>query len=300
MLTDTLENMSGTRFYKTITDTTKKLNAAMRQLRENQESAREFAVHEFDPAPNNALGIRAHAIKAFFSSRNTEMLAEYLSGLGFVRQNLIVARDVLNAEGKKKYEAYIKNTVETLPARLCGLKPYYLNIITDLMDIPFRRSAEKDRREISDSLCLIADFIEKYRYRGADERYREYAQTIITGIDTERLPPMLAGLIIQEITALVDTACATNVMTFANSGITHEEYWRFIDPDEYAEVYPDSEIPEHASPLEALDIYPLHEGIAQQSLWYGLDDYVDDFIISLAGGLIYSRYPSMYPTQTRN
>lgn len=36
------------------------------------------------------------------------MLAEYLSGLGFVRQNLIAARDVLNAEGKKKYEAYIK------------------------------------------------------------------------------------------------------------------------------------------------------------------------------------------------
>lgn len=30
------------------------------------------------------------------------MLAEYLSGLGFVRQNLITARDVLNAEGKKK------------------------------------------------------------------------------------------------------------------------------------------------------------------------------------------------------
>lgn len=53
------------------------------------------------------------------------MLAEYLSGLGFVRQNLITARDVLNAEGKKKYEAYIKNAVEMLPARFYGLKPYF-------------------------------------------------------------------------------------------------------------------------------------------------------------------------------
>ncbi|MDO8234455.1 hypothetical protein Q5738_12850 [Citrobacter werkmanii] len=160
------------------------------------------------------------------------------------------------------------------------------------MDIPFRRSAEKDRREISDSLCLIADFIEEYRYRGTDERYREYARTIITGIDTERLPPMTAGLIIQETTALVDTARATNVMTFANSGITHEEYWRFTGPEDYAKAYPDSEIPEHASPLEALDIYPLHKGIAQQSLWYGLDDYVDDFIISVAAGFYYNAIPT--------
>lgn len=298
MLTDNPKYMSDSKFVKSTTEAVQKLNAAMQQLRERQENAREF-----DPAPNNALGIRAHAIKAFFSSRNTEMLADYLSGLGFVRQNLIAARDVLNAEGKKKYEAHIKNAVETLPARFYGLKPYYLNIITDLMAIPFRRSTEKDRREISDSLCLITGFIEKYRYRGTDERYREYAQTIITGIDTERLPPMIAGLIVQEVTALVDTARATSVMTFANSGITHEEYWRFTDQDDYAEAYPDGEIPEHASPLETLetlDIYPLHEGIAQQSLWYGLDDYVDDFIISLASGLIYSRYPSMYPTQIHN
>ena len=290
MLTDNPKYMSDSKFAKSTTEAVQMLNAAMQQLREQQEIAREFAAREFDPAPNNALGIHAHAIKTFFSSRNTKMLAEYLSGLGFVMQNLIAARNVLNAEGKKKYETYIKNAVEMLPARFCGLEPYYLNIITDLMAIPFRRSAEKDRREISDSLCLIADFIEKYRYRGTDERYREYAQTIITGIDTERLPPMIAGLIIQEITALVDTACATNVMTFANSGITHEEYWRFTDPDEYAEAYPDGEIPEHASLLEALDIYPLHDGIAQQSLWYGLDDYVDDFIVSFAGGLIYFHF----------
>jgi hypothetical protein len=56
-------------------------------------------------------------------------------------------------------------------------------------------------------------------------------------------------------------------MTFASSGITHEEYWRFTDPKEYAESYPDGEIPAPASPLEALDIYSRHEEIAQQSLW---------------------------------
>ncbi|EBA1889480.1 TPA: hypothetical protein ACIA0S_003180 [Salmonella enterica subsp. houtenae serovar [1],40:z4,z23:-] len=291
MLTDSPKYMSDTRFTKSTTEAAQKLKVSMRQLREIQENARTFAVREFDAAPNNALGIRAHAIKAFFSSRNTEMLAEYLSGLGFVRQNLIAARDVLNTEGKKKYEAYIKNAVETLPARFSGLKPYFLNILTNLMAIPFRRSAEKDRREISDSLCLIADFIEEYRYRGTDERYREYAQTVITGIDTERLPTMIAGLIIQEVTALIDAACTTNVMTFANSGITHEEFWRFTDPDDYAEAYPDGEIPEDASPLETLNIYPLHEGIAQQSLWYGVDAYVDDFIVSMAGGLLYTKQP---------
>ncbi|HCJ6376626.1 hypothetical protein [Citrobacter sp. RHBSTW-00671] len=289
MLTDNPKYMSDTKFSNTV----QKLNAAMRQLREHQEEVRLYSgSEEFDPAPNNALGIRAHHIKTFFSSRNTGMLTEYLYGLGFVRENLIAARDVLNTEGKKKYEAYIKNAEETLSARYSGLKPYYLNILTDLMAIPFRRSTEKDRREISDSLCLIAGFIEKYRYCGTDERYRDYARTIVNGIDTEHLPPMIAGLIIQEITALVDTACATNVMTFANSGITHEEYWRFTDPDEYTEAYPDGEVPENASPLEALDVYPLHEGIAQQSLWYGLDDYVDDFIISVAGGFYYNVIPT--------
>ncbi|AYL66966.1 MULTISPECIES: hypothetical protein [Citrobacter freundii complex] len=165
MLTDNPKYMSDSKCAKSTTEAVQKLNAAMQQLRERKENAREFAAREFDPAPNNALGIRAHAIKTFFSSRNTKMLAEYLSGLGFVRQNLIAARNVLNAEGKKKYETYIKNAVEMLPARFCRLEPYYLNIITDLMAIPFKRSAEKDRREISDLLCLIADFIEKNRYQ---------------------------------------------------------------------------------------------------------------------------------------
>lgn len=292
MLTDNPKYMSDTKFSKAITAQAQKLHNAMRQLKEKQEEARMFSEPpEFDPAPTNALGIRAHAIKGLYSRQSGEMLTGYLSGLGYVRKQLIAARDVLNTEGKKKYEAHIRNASEELTGQFCGLKPYYLSILTDLMAIPFRRSAEKDRREISDSLCLIADFIEKYRYCGTDEHYREYAQTIVTGIDTERLPPMISGLIVQEVTALLDTACATNVMTFANSGITHEEYWRFTDPDDYAEAHPDSEIPEHASPLEVLDIYPLHEGIAQQSLWYGLDDYVDDFIVSIAGGLLYAKQP---------
>ncbi|WP_312951173.1 hypothetical protein [Superficieibacter sp.] len=221
----------------------------------------------------------------------------YLSGLGYVREQLITAREILNKDGKKKYESYIKDSIETISAQFITLKPYYLDILTDLMDIPFRRSSKKDRREVSDSLCLITSLIEEYRYRGADERYREYARTIVHGVDTEHLPPMIAGLIIQEVTTLVDAASFTEVMTYVRSGITHEEYWRYIDPENYAETYDDSEINEEfASPLEALDIYPPHSGIAQQSLWYGLDDSLDNFIMSLAGGLFYSRYPLTYPS----
>ena len=284
----------------TATETVQKHQAAMQQLREHREDNKTYTEPaEFDPSPTNPLGIRAHAIKKAFNNQNAKMLAEYLSGLGFVREHLIAARDVLHAQGKKKYEAYIKATVEMLPTRFSTITPYYMGIITDLMTIPFRRSIEKDKREISDSLCLTADFIEKYRYRGTDDRYRAYAQSIVRGIDTEQLPPMVAGLIIHEVTELVDAAYATNVMTFVNSGITHEEYWRYTDPDEYIETYPDGEVPDDASPLDALDIYPPHEGIAHQSLWYGFDIYVDDFIVSLAGGLLNLRCPSMYPSTTQ-
>lgn len=293
MLTDNPKYMSDTKFSNTV----QKLNAAMQQLREHHKENRMFAEpEEFDPSPTNARGIRAHAIQELTNHLNVDMLTEYLKGLGYVRGKIIAARDVLNADGKKKYETYIKNAVEMLPVRFCGLKPYYLNIITDLMAIPFRRSAEKDRREISDSLCLTAKFIEKYRYKGTDERYRDYARTIVTGIDTEQLPPMIAGLIIQEATQLVDAAYATNVMTFTNSGVTHEELWRYDDPDEYAEVYPSGEIPEIINPLEDLEIYSPHYSIAQQSLWYGLDIYVDDFIASLVGGLLYTKIPLMSPS----
>lgn len=156
------------------------------------------------------------------------------------------------------------------------------------MAIPFRRSAEKDRREISDTLCLIVDRITEYRYQGEDERYKEYAQTITRGINTDKLPPMIAGLIIQEVTALVDTAIAANVFAYSDSGVTHEELWRHGDPSEYSEVYHESQIPDDASPLEQLVIYPLQSCISKQSLWWGLDDELDCFTTSLAGGLLYT------------
>lgn len=288
MLSYTPHDMSDTRPSNTV----QKLNAAMQQLREHHEEEWMFEEpNEIDLSPTGALGIRAHAIKKFYSSLSDEMLTKYLKGLGYVREQLMFARDVLNANGKKKYETYIINAVETLPARFYDLKPYYLGILTNLMSIPFRRSTEKDRREISNSLCLIADLIKGYRYKGTNEQYREYAQTIARGVDTEQLPPMIAGLIIQELTALVDAACVTNVMSFASSGITHEEYWRHTDPDEYIDVYPGGEIPEDASPTEDLEIYSPHYGIAQQSMWYGHDIYMDDFIVSLAGGLLYTKVP---------
>jgi len=116
-----------------------------------------------------------------------EALAKYLHGLGHVRSQLIAARDVLKVEGKKKYEAYIRNAVETLPAWCYSLKPHYLNILTGLMDIPFRRSAERDRREISDTLCQIVERISEYRYEGMDERYQEYAYTLLRSVDKDEL-----------------------------------------------------------------------------------------------------------------
>lgn len=296
MQTNNPEHMSDITPANKTNATVRNLNAAMQQLRERREEICAFdEISAFDPAPNNALGIRAHAIQELYSKLSVDTLTEYLCGLGYVRSQLIAARDVLNVEGKKKYEAYIGNAVEALSGRFCDLKPCYLNILTDLMNIPFRRSAEKDRREISDSLCLIADFIEKYRYRGTDERYREYGNTIIGGIDTEQLPPMVAGLIIREVSELVDAACRADVLTFVKSGVTHHELWRYTHPEEYAEAYPDSAIPVETWTLEKADIYPPHEGIAQQSLWYGNDIYVDDFIVSLAGGLLYARRPEAPP-----
>lgn len=287
MLTDNTDYMNQNKLARTSTDTAKQVNTAVLKLREYQEDNWMFAEHEkFDPAPNNALGIRAQLIQELYNKLSIDTLTEYLRGLGYVRGQLITAREILNAEGKKKYETYIKNAAETLPSQFCSLKPYYLNILTNLMDVRFRRSAEKDRREISDSLCLIAHFIENYRYRGTYEQFRGYAQTIIAGIDTEQLPPMIAGLIIQESASLVSVACTTNVMQFTKSGITHEELWRYQNPNEYNEVYQDGNIPEEASPLEVLEIYPPHEGIARQSLWWGLDDEVDCFITSLTGGLL--------------
>ncbi len=291
MQINNLERISITGLVEAQTNTVQKLNAAMQQLREKERETRLFKKTEIDYSHGSMLAIRWQAIQELTKHLNTDMLTEYLKGLGYVREQLIAARDVLNANGKKKYEAHIKNAVEKLPAQFCGLKPYYLNILTDLMDIPFKRSAEKDRREISDSLCQIACFISEYRYEGTDERYRGYAETIIRGIDTDPIPPMIAGLIIQEVISLLDSAYTANVFAYVASGITHEELWRYSYPEEYAEEYPSGEIPADAEPLEAMDCYPPYEGIAKQSLWWGIDDCVDDFVASFVGGLWYAKHP---------
>ncbi|MFH2940897.1 hypothetical protein ABK883_01140 [Enterobacter roggenkampii] len=332
MLTNNIEHMSDITPANKTSDNIRKLTAAMQQLREHREEkfherreVRKCSLaeqlqrfhelqeeeksngwshaslydnvefEEFDPAPNNALGVRAHAIQQMYDRLCHGTLAKYLHGLGHVRSQLIAARDVLNVEGKKKYEAYIRNAVETLSAQFDDLKPYHLNILIDLMSIPFRRSAEKDRREISDTLCQIVERIIAYRYEGLDERYHEYARTILRSVDTDELPPMIAGLIIREATELVECACVNMVEPYKDCGVTHEEWWRYIDPEEYAEEYPDNEIPEDASPVASCDAYSSHAGIAQQSLWYGIDEEVDDFITSLIGGLLYAWRPEASP-----
>ncbi|MGL5457359.1 MAG: hypothetical protein ACRC2A_00740 [Enterobacterales bacterium] len=177
----------------------KKLNSAVRQLREHREDSELFSYpDEFAPSPTNALGIHAQAIPKMSNDQPFGALTNYLRGLSYVREQLIAAHGVLDVKGKKKYENYIKRAVETLPAQLKGLTSQHMDILTNLITAPFRRSVEKDRRELSDSLCLIADDIEKYRYHTTDERYREYAKTIINGIDTEQLPPMISCLVIHE------------------------------------------------------------------------------------------------------
>ncbi|WP_225758332.1 hypothetical protein [Leclercia sp. Marseille-Q4284] len=280
-------SISDTSDAQTTTNRIAKLSAAFKELREHQEPMT-YVKPDFAPSLTNALGIRALAIKKLYSKQSTEVLTQYLLGLGYVRGLVISARNVLNTNGKKKYESWVNNAVETLQERFNGLKPYYLDILTKMMSIPFRRSAEKDRREISNTLCRIADLIKQYRYQGEDQRYREYAHTIVRGIETDELPPMIAGLIIMEVTELVDVAIVTNVLTYDEPGLTHEELWRHHDPEGYAEVYPDSRIPIDASPVEKLNIYPSQFGIAQQSIWWGLDDDVDSFITALAGGLLYT------------
>lgn len=125
------------------------------------------------------------------------------------------------------------------------------------MGIPFRRSAEKDKREFSDMLCRIVGHITEYRYQGEDDRYKNYAQTITRGINPDKIPPMLAGLIIQEVISLVDTTLATNVFAYTISGVTHEELWRYREPSKYVKAYPNSQIPNDASLLQQLDNYPL-------------------------------------------
>jgi hypothetical protein len=271
--------------------TINRLRTAMQQLNDHRGSESMFAESPvFVPSPTSALGIRAHFIKDMCEKHSVEVTTEYLAALGYARAHLIAARDVLHCDGKKKYEAYIKSAQAGLALRFHELPPYYLNIISNTIDIPFRRSSEKDRQEISNALCLIADLVIGYRYRGIKEQFSSYATTIVRGIDTEQLPPMIAALIIEEVTLLVDAAHSTGVLPFANAGITHEEYWRHTSPEEYADVYPDNEIPQEALPIESDDAH----SIAQQSLWFGADEYVDDFIISLAAGLMHLR-PSNCP-----
>lgn len=281
-------SISNTNYTQATTNRNAQLRTAIKKLREHQEPMT-YVKPDFDPLLTNALGIRALAIKKLYDKQSNEELTQYLSGLGYVRGLVITARNVLNTQGKKKYESWVNNAGETLPVRFYGLKTYYLDILTKVMAIPFRRSAAKDRREISNTLCWIANLITQYRYQGEDQRYREYAHTITREIETDELPPMIAGLIIEEVTALVDTAIATNVLTYADSGLTHEELWRHSDLDEYVEVYPDSQIPDDASPLQQLECYPPELGIAQQSLWWESGDEVDCFIKSLAGGLLYMK-----------
>lgn len=260
----------------------RQINQAVHTLKEHsQYNDSHSETLEFDPSPKNALGIRAHTISKLFTQQVQQRVAniEYLHALGYVREQFIAARDVLNTEGKKKYEYHIKTTLAEIPRQFSGLKAHHLDVTTHVMDIPFRRSTQKDREEITHALCLVTDYILNYRYSGLNERYREYASTITANMDTEHLPPMIASLIINEITALVNDAVSSGIFAYKNTGLTCEEYSRH----EQSEECEQEETLIHFYKSPEMD-FPA-AGIAQQSLWYGLNDELDNFIISLSSGL---------------
>ncbi|WP_312080263.1 hypothetical protein [Leclercia sp.] len=267
-----------------LTDQLKRAKRALREYKQHRESNDFYEEQsDFNPSPRTALGIRAHSINKLIS-RHTQQsgtLVNYLRALGYVREQIIAARFVLNTKGKKKYEAYVKSTLAELPQRFKALGDHHLLIITSAAAIPFRRSASKDHEEITHMLCLITDCILQYRYKGEDSRYREYADTIAQGVDSDHIPPMIASLIMVEVSSLVNSAVFTGVFPYRDTGLTCEEFARYRDPENF----------EEEETHETYDVemaFPV-EGIAQQSLWYGLHEEIDDFIISLAGGLLYGR-----------
>lgn len=234
------------------------------------------------PADEAAILLRLKAITAHYDKQNNIDLRQYLCGLGFVRKQVIAARDILKSSGKKKYEFFIESSKTKLVGEYSDLKEESINTLVDLMNIPFKRSAVKDDYEIRLTLHLLTDFIINYRNESGS-RMREYAKTIALDAGNDDIPPVLTGMIIQEITKIIDDAVSSGVFAYVETGMTCAEHEEFDSRrDKPAKM-------NYTSP-------PLHwpiEGIAQQSLWWGLNDEIDSFLISLSGGLLYGKNTSI-------
>ncbi|MFK3660155.1 hypothetical protein ACI2I2_06475 [Scandinavium sp. NPDC088450] len=262
---------------------------SMSELRERVARIEAITVPDFTFLPTQAFEVRIQAVQRICQKQSNSDVLSYLEGLGFVRAKLLSAREVLHDKGKKRFESFIRSASLDIASRFSAIHKAHIETLKNVMHVPFRRSAAKDLQQISESLCRIADLISSYRYSIVDSKYREFVRTILGHIDTERLPPRIAGLIIVELTDLVEAAVSVNVFKYSGSGLTHEEYWRHVDPIEYGEVYEGGVIPDDATLIDGMDAYSQHEAIAEQSLWYGIDGTVDDFIISTAGGLLHMK-----------
>lgn len=234
--------------------------------------------HEEPPVDEAVIQFRMKAIAAYYAGHDIAGAEKYLAGLGFVRGSVIKGREVLRQHGKKAYEAFMRESLSELAAAFSTINERHYEYLRDLLNVPFRRSAAKDEQELKLTLWVTSDEIIKHRRGDNWERIREYAQTVANNIGDEHVPPQLAAMIIKEVQSLVDIATKAGVHAYQDTGLTCEEFVEFDEPER-------EEKPRLAAYSPPMD-WPV-EGIAEQSLWWGLDEELDYFILSLSSGLLH-------------
>lgn len=237
------------------------------------------------PPPEAAIHQRLKAVTTYHNRQPHADLRRYLQGLGFVRRQVIAARNTLRREGKKKYESALRGSLALLSVEYSDVRQEHFNTLQDLLNIPFRRSATKDDYEARLTLRLVMDHIIHYRHRQRSTQ-RDYAKTIARNASDDYLPPELAGIIINDVANIIADASATGVYAYTDTGLTCAEC---KEPDSHED---DSRDFTRSPPIH----WPV-DGIAQQSLWWGHNDEIDCFLMSLAGGLLHSASPSTCPSE---
>jgi hypothetical protein len=255
------------------------------------EARRKLIGNPYNDAPldSSVIERRLQTIATYYAGRDKEMLGYYLSALGFARSTLIAARTVLESEGKKRYEYFLRSARSDLSRQFSELDPRRHEALQALLNVPFRKSSAKDLYELKLALRDATEAIIGYRHSFGSDRYREYAETAACNVGCEALSPELASIVITEVTDLVACAVTSGVYAYVDTGLTCAEFVHLDD-------YDDDNVDCGYSPEMHDPVY----GIAEQCLWYDLNDTLDDFILSLAGGLLYTQCPSMRPSLKSN
>ncbi|EIP3951806.1 hypothetical protein LSB85_003673 [Salmonella enterica] len=243
------------------------------------------------PLDSSVIERRLQAVATYYAGQDKEMLGCYLSALGFARNTLIAARAVLESEGKKRYESFLKSARSDLSSKFSELDPRRHEALQALLDVPFRKSSAKDLYELKLALRDATEAIISYRHSFGGNRFRECAETAACDVGCEALSPELASLVIAEVTDLVACAVTSGVYAYNDTGLTCAEFIHLDDDDDDDDSSDCGYSPEMYDPVY---------GIAEQCLWYDLNDTLDDFILSLAGGLLYAQCPSMRPSLKSN